>query len=219
MEVAKPLMCQRIGCSAKYTEDNNPPNCCVFHPGAPVFHDGVKEWSCCKAKSHDFGLFMDIKGCATGMHSREKPQKPPAPAPSAQAPIPVAAKPSADTSAVANNDPKLTCNRCRQGFFCSDHAAIPGVPAPPPQPKPILTPAPPKKEVDPNVEQLCKNKACGLKFKEKDNHDTACTYHPGPPIFHERKKGWGCCDKHAYDFDEFLSIPPCTKGRHNPNES
>eukprot|EP00959_Pyramimonas_sp_CCMP1952_P011623 244031-Pyramimonas_sp.AAC.1 len=28
----------------------------------PVFHDGVKEWSCCKAKSHDFGLFMDIKG-------------------------------------------------------------------------------------------------------------------------------------------------------------
>lgn len=28
----------------------------------PVFHDGMKEWSCCGAKSHDFGLFMDIKG-------------------------------------------------------------------------------------------------------------------------------------------------------------
>eukprot|EP00976_Prorocentrum_cordatum_P047777 964892-Prorocentrum_minimum.AAC.4 len=66
------------------------------------------------------------------MHSQEKPQKPPAPTPSAQAPIPVAAKPivSADTSALASNDPKLTCNRCRQGFFCSDHAAIPGVSGP-----------------------------------------------------------------------------------------
>jgi disease resistance protein len=29
----------------------------------PVFHDGMKEWSCCKKKSHDFGEFMGIKGC------------------------------------------------------------------------------------------------------------------------------------------------------------
>jgi hypothetical protein len=27
-----------------------------------VFHDGMKEWSCCKKKSHDFGEFMGIKG-------------------------------------------------------------------------------------------------------------------------------------------------------------
>jgi hypothetical protein len=147
------MLCQRTGCSVRYTEDSNPPNCCVFHPGAvrikpistttpdvlrwthctdlsyiplhrwkivtetctpicrscrsssciscksckccrycrsrcrycspksctgciiwsvasgcielqPVFHDGLKEWSCCKAKSHDFGEFMDIKGYA-----------------------------------------------------------------------------------------------------------------------------------------------------------
>lgn len=215
------MLCQRTGCSVKYTEDSNPPNCCVFHPGAPVFHDGLKEWSCCKAKSHDFGEFMDMKGCATGTHSQEKPQKPPAPSPNPQAPIPVAAKPltSADTTAAASADPKLTCIRCKQGFFCSDHAAIPGVKAAPSAPAPPKPNPPPVQEVDPNVEQLCKNKACGSRFKEKDNHDKACTYHAGPPIFHDRKKGWGCCDKHAHDFDDFLKIPPCTQGRHNPIET
>ena len=30
--------------------------------------------------------------------------------------------------------------------------------------------------------------ACGLKFKEKDNTDLACKFHPGPPVFHDRKK-------------------------------
>lgn len=32
----------------------------------------------------------------------------------------------------------------------------------------------------------------------------ACTFHPGPPIFHERQKGWSCCNKICYDFDEFM---------------
>ena len=31
-----------------------PPGACRHHPGAPVFHDGNKSWSCCGAKSHDF---------------------------------------------------------------------------------------------------------------------------------------------------------------------
>lgn len=28
----------------------------------PIFHDGIKEWSCCKKRSHDFSLFLEIKG-------------------------------------------------------------------------------------------------------------------------------------------------------------
>ena len=84
-----------------------------------------------------------------------------------------------------------------------------------------------------------------LQFTERANADDACRFHPGPPIFHERQKGWQCCNKargrcpktapvwtalpqHAwmtltprlprqivYDFDEFMNIPPCTTGRHN----
>lgn len=107
--------------------------------------------------------------------------------------------------------------------------------------------APPKKVIDINEPQTCRNRGCGKTFKEKDNHETACCYHPGPAIFHDRLRGvcfaasylqsvivsiplmiiliffsylhmiwqWKCCDIHVKEFDEFMSIPPCTKGWHN----
>lgn len=50
---------------------------------------------------------------------------------------------------------------------------------------------PPKKIVDINEPQICKNKGCGQTFKEKDNTDTACSYHPGPAVFHDRMRGVG----------------------------
>lgn len=50
-------------------------------------------------------------------------------------------------------------------------------------------PPPVKKVVDINQPQTCKNKGCGKTFKEKDNHDTACSYHPGPAVFHDRMRG------------------------------
>lgn len=51
--------------------------------------------------------------------------------------------------------------------------------------------APPIKKVviDINQPQVCSNKGCGKTFKERDNHETACSYHPGPPVFHDRLKG------------------------------
>lgn len=58
-------------------------------------------------------------------------------------------------------------------------------------------PKQPTRIVDINETQTCQNKGCGKPFKEKDNHDTACSYHPGPPVFHDRVKGVGieyfCC--------------------------
>lgn len=50
-------------------------------------------------------------------------------------------------------------------------------------------PAPAKKTVNINDPQTCKNNGCGQTFKEKDNHDTACNYHPEPPVFHDRMRG------------------------------
>lgn len=50
-------------------------------------------------------------------------------------------------------------------------------------------PAPVKKKIDLNEIQTCRNKGCGKTFKEKDNHETACEYHPGPPVFHDRIRG------------------------------
>ena len=197
------LLCQRIGCSARYSEDSNEAESCRFHSAAPVFHDGTKEWPCCGKRSHDFTLFMDIPGCARGRHTQEKPVKPAAAAtPPSLAPLKLA------TAATQPVD-RAECARCRQGFFCSDHpaAAVDPAPAAPPPP-------PPPPPVDPDVEQTCRNAGCGSRFRERDNTDEACAFHPGPPIFHERAKGWKCCGKQSHDFDDFLNIPPCTKGRH-----
>jgi hypothetical protein len=48
--------------------------------------------------------------------------------------------------------------------------------------------------------------------------DEECLYHPGPPIFHEGQKGWKCCKPRVLTFDEFLSIPPCTTGKHSTTD-
>lgn len=48
---------------------------------------------------------------------------------------------------------------------------------------------PPKKRIDVNELRTCKNKGCGKSYKEKDNHDSACDYHPGPAVFHDRMRG------------------------------
>ncbi|GAB2227760.1 hypothetical protein Droror1_Dr00009587 [Drosera rotundifolia] len=220
--VKKKLRCQRIGCDAFFTEDDNPEGSCTYHD-SPLFHDGTKEWTCCKKRSHDFTLFLQIPGCKSGKHTTEKPvSEKPAPRSSnlMPAPVPVKASPEVASS-------KDACARCRQGFFCSDHGS---------QSKEISkktsnpaassaaegdvgTSAPPKKIVDINTPQICRNKGCGKTFKEIDNHDSACTYHPGPAVFRDRLRGWKCCDIHVKEFDEFIAIPPCSRGWHNADAS
>ncbi|NWI16604.1 CHRD1 protein, partial [Crypturellus soui] len=41
---------------------------CTFHPGVPVFHEGMKYWSCCAVKTTDFGAFLEQPGCSSGRH-------------------------------------------------------------------------------------------------------------------------------------------------------
>ncbi|XP_008776158.1 cysteine and histidine-rich domain-containing protein RAR1 [Phoenix dactylifera] len=213
MEKGGAVRCQRIGCDAMFTEDSNIDGSCRYHDSGPIFHDGMKEWSCCKQRSHDFSLFLAIPGCKTGKHTTEKPVTKIVPA-NPRKPVPL-------PSAAQNKKPDDSCSRCRQGFFCSDHGSQ-GRPS-----KPIVITAnkddhveksavpPVKKIVDLNEPQICRNKGCGKTFKEKENHETACEYHPGPAIFHDRMRGWKCCDIHVKEFDEFMNIPPCTKGWHN----
>ncbi|XP_020112090.1 cysteine and histidine-rich domain-containing protein RAR1 isoform X2 [Ananas comosus] len=205
------VRCQRIGCDAMFTDDDNVEGSCRYHD-SPIFHDGMKEWSCCKQRSHDFSLFLAIPGCKTGKHTTEKPVTKAVSA-NPRKPVPV---PSA-TQNIKSDD---SCSRCRQGFFCSDHGSQgkPSKPATANAPKEetvVKDPAPTKKIVNLNEPRTCKNKGCGKTYKEKDNHETACEYHPGPAVFHDRMRGWKCCDIHVKEFDEFMEIPPCTKGWHN----
>lgn len=81
--------------------------------------------------------------------------------------------------------------------------------------------------------QKCVHKGCGKTFADPEED---CIYHPGPPVFHEGQKGvwapshmslrlyplltyrtigWKCCKPRYLTFDEFLSIPPCTTGKHS----
>lgn len=206
------LRCQRVGCDAMYDERNNPEGGCVHHPGAPLFHDGVKEWTCCRKRSHDFSTFMNIPGCTRGKHTQEKPQTM-----QRTAPVPAvgpAARPRklGQACTVEEATSREQCPRCRQGFFCSDHTQM--VDPTEQKPKHKVTV---RQETDPSAFQTCRHPGCGTKFQEKHNHPRACHYHPGPPVFHDRKRGWKCCEIYVNTFDEFLNIPPCTWGRHDAN--
>jgi hypothetical protein len=37
----------------------------VYHPGAPIFHEGSKGYTCCKRRVLEFDEFMKIEGCKT----------------------------------------------------------------------------------------------------------------------------------------------------------
>ncbi|XP_022867705.1 cysteine and histidine-rich domain-containing protein RAR1-like [Olea europaea var. sylvestris] len=193
------VRCQRIGCNAMFTVDDNPDGSCTYHDAD-------------KFRRHL--LQLDYPFCKTGKHTTEKPV--------------LAARPKHSAPTPATNPlSKHSCLRCQQGFFCSDHgsqtselnptASNTAIGAPSESnPDSLDTQPPPaKKIVDINQPQTCRNKGCGKTFKEKDNHDTACSYHPGPAIFHDRVRGWKCCDVHVKEFEEFMNIPPCTKGWHN----
>ncbi|XP_062511609.1 cysteine and histidine-rich domain-containing protein 1-like [Corticium candelabrum] len=61
----------------------------------------------------------------------------------------------------------------------------------------------------------CYNKGCGKDYREEDNHEKACRFHPGEPFFHDAYKGWNCCNKKSTDFTEFLNVPGCKVSYHS----
>eukprot|EP00250_Pteridium_aquilinum_P004768 c14973_g1_i1 orf=69-584(+) len=168
-------------------------------------------------------LFTFASRCTTGRHTSEKPQITSASSTRRPVMAPVG-------NIVSTTVSREACSRCRQGFFCSDHGAQPAVitsvriqssvanvePVVKNSEEPQVTTNCEKPRVlDFSAEQTCKN--CSKTFTEMENHDTACEYHPGPPVFHDRYRGWKCCNVHVKEFDEFLTIPPCAKGWHRGN--
>ncbi|XP_065838237.1 cysteine and histidine-rich domain-containing protein 1-like [Oscarella lobularis] len=64
---SKPLVCTNRGCG-KSQLDVSDEDVCVYHPGFPIFHEGMKYWSCCQHKTSDFDQFLKQKECAKGDH-------------------------------------------------------------------------------------------------------------------------------------------------------
>lgn len=58
--------CKRKACGTTYSAgQNREDEECVHHPGAPIFHEGSKGYTCCKRRVLEFDEFMRIQGCKT----------------------------------------------------------------------------------------------------------------------------------------------------------
>ncbi|PFH50082.1 hypothetical protein AMATHDRAFT_146021 [Amanita thiersii Skay4041] len=199
--------CNRNGCRKEFVQGSSEP--CNYHPGAPIFHEGLKSWSCCSGTNKpvlNFDEFMSIPGCTQAdLHSENAPQ-------------PEVQKAQATSS-------RLTTVESRSGTEVyttvgADQAAqAPPRVAPPTQPIPVV-----EEEDDLSVPvapgTVCKRKGCGVAFVSDEanrlgnGEGTVCVYHPKPPIFREGSKGYLCCKRRVLEFEEFLKIQGCKTGKH-----
>ncbi|KAF2761528.1 chord-domain-containing protein [Pseudovirgaria hyperparasitica] len=194
--------CVHKGCGKVFSQDTDP---CVYHPGPPIFHEGQKGWKCCKPRVLTFDEFLDIPPCTTGTHSTVDDTPAPAPKPVSTDPPPPTRKPVAP----ARTPQPPTQSQSQQPQHAQQPAATPAPPDPDPETSDDTDTLPIP------ASATCRRKACGTQYTGTRATDTACTHHPGSPIFHEGSKGWTCCKRRVLEFDEFMRIAGCvTKPRH-----
>ncbi|KAI8920304.1 HSP20-like chaperone [Powellomyces hirtus] len=194
--------CTNKGCGKTFDEAANYDTSCEHHPGAPVFHEGLKSWSCCTKKVTDFDDFLKIPGCAVGKHSTAQH-----------------AAPASSTPASAAGPVTVGANGVET--YGTPTAATPAAPEAVAAPSKADA-APVVKEEDLNdapdaqipAGATCQRNACGKKFDGEATRTEECVFHPGQAVFHEGSKGWSCCSRKVLEFDEFLKIKGCTTRKH-----
>lgn len=204
------VLCKRRGCGQEF-ELESPQGPCRYHPGGPVFHEGLKFWSCCKDTNKpcvEFDDFVKLPGCTTQeAHTNEKQAPPPTQQVGGRV---VDADEAAAAAAAAQHKPVPT------GPAPAQPVAAPVTPAAP------AAPAPEPRDADSVVSisrgTACKRPGCGYvadaDIAQRDRRAEQCKYHKGSAIFHEGSKGWSCCKRRVLDFDDFLEIAPCTAAEH-----
>ena len=196
------LLCKNFGCQAEYDENDNPEGACRHHVAPPMFHDTRKWWTCCEdVKVFEFDELMCIPGCVTSKHCNEVP------AIEVQRKAEIAA---ANKAALDKFDSQATTPDA-QGK------------APPPKQNVAAAAAapPPKRKVKPKLPPgyaRCKHYGCQADYLIESNTEGSCCYHREAPVFHEGAKKWTCCGVTKYDFDDFLAVPGCARGMHEPVE-
>ncbi|KAF9001893.1 HSP20-like chaperone [Cyathus striatus] len=201
--------CTRKGCGKDFSDDSQEK--CIYHSGSPVFHEGLKSWSCCSDVHKpvlDFNEFMHIPGCAEADAHTIK-----------------AEKPDKTTQVTATTSTTLQQTIDEKEAF----STIPNVSSSPSvsvvRSQSALAPTPTIEEEDDlsvsvKPGTLCRRKGCGVSFVSDDinrsgeGEGTVCIYHSAPPIFREGSKGYLCCKRRVLEFDEFLKIKGCKTGRH-----
>ncbi|GBE82049.1 chord-domain-containing protein [Sparassis crispa] len=200
--------CTHKGCGQEYDAANNTTESCTYHSGGPVFHEGLKSWSCCSDSNKpvlDFDEFMNIPGCTTGFHTDE--------AVKTEAP-----KPS------ANVNLKMADSQAGKEIYTSKPSGSEAFTATVASPS-AVKPAPTEEEEEDLAATVpsgtkCRHNGCQAIFESDEVNrigngpGTVCAYHPMPPIFREGSKGYLCCKRRVLEFDEFLKIQGCKTGRH-----
>ncbi|KAG0345068.1 hypothetical protein BG004_003998 [Podila humilis] len=201
-------VCTHRGCEKSYDEATNTDTSCTFHPQGPIFHEGLKGWSCCSKRVISFDQFLAIPGCSVGRHT-DAPREEFAPAPTTADDVKVEA---------ASPSPKKVEANGTEVYGTS--APSPTVVAPKVETPaaPVATPAAPVIEeeddlsVPVSVGKTCKRLGCGKTYvseAESRGDNVSCVYHSGTPVFHEGSKGWSCCPRKVLEFDEFLRLKGC----------
>ncbi|EGR31395.1 kelch motif family protein, putative [Ichthyophthirius multifiliis] len=180
--------CKRGGCQQKYTNTDNHPQSCHFHPGKPIFHDTKKGWTCCNQIVYDWDEFQKIKPCAEGMHCDQDPNQ----SLSGQDQFYKSNTVANAQKSLDKQENKIVIQKISD-FNKHDENKQ--------QEKKNQA----QNEVNNNQikeKQLfvtingnlkCVNKGCQKEYKEEENNENACIYHSGNPIFHDLKKYWSCC--------------------------
>lgn len=212
------LLCYNRGCGKNFASEENTDDICEHHPGAPVFHDAYKGWSCCKKRSTDFTEFLNIPGCTKGPHN---PVKPPEPEKKVEKPLekgvvieegPTLMKQKAPTAILERPSDDIPKIKIKTLIASSLKMALQKYKEKMEKQKEELV----ANEND-NVIQVgapCKHNGCDVKYVNEDSNNLECVYHPGYPVFHEGYKFWTCCNKRTSDFQEFLKQTGCTTGKH-----
>lgn len=60
--------CRNNSCKRTYKGPTSEEEICHYHPGVPIFHEGMKYWSCCQKKTTEFSVFLEQPGCTQGKH-------------------------------------------------------------------------------------------------------------------------------------------------------
>ncbi|KAM9331870.1 cysteine and histidine-rich domain-containing protein 1 isoform 1-T2 [Pholidichthys leucotaenia] len=67
-EIKVGTSCKNGGCTRSFEGPASDSEVCTYHSGCPIFHEGMKYWSCCKRKTSDFNAFLSQEGCTKGAH-------------------------------------------------------------------------------------------------------------------------------------------------------
>mmetsp|Transcript_42128 Transcript_42128/g.58943 ORF Transcript_42128/g.58943 Transcript_42128/m.58943 type:complete len:219 (+) Transcript_42128:903-1559(+) len=76
IEIEPGKCCLHRGCEEKYVDASTRETRCIYHPGTPLFHEGLKGWTCCRKRVIDFNDFLNIQGCKFGVHKFVPPPEP-----------------------------------------------------------------------------------------------------------------------------------------------